>query len=106
MRAYVLLLSGLLCVTNIHAGWFSPDNYWECLLKEMRQVHTDTVAQEVVSACKKRYSLHERVFTKQKQHWFGPHTSSECVLKYGKNIRSELAAKYIQSACYKLYPQH
>ena len=88
----------------VSAGWFSSDNYWECLLKEMQNVQSDTIANEVVEACKERYPFHERVFIEKKRHWFGPKTASACVLKHGKRVQSEVGARYIQSACYKLYP--
>ena len=86
------------------AGWFSPDNYWECLLDEMQNVQSDTIAEEVINACKQRHPFHERVFANKKRSWFGPKSASACVLKYGKRIQTELGARYIQSACYKLYP--
>ncbi len=94
----------LLFFHETHAGWFSPDNYWECLLKKMQHVQSDTIAEEVVSLCKDNHSLHERVFIEKKRPWFGPKTASACVLKYGKHVQTEIGARYIQSACYKLYP--
>lgn len=98
------LIFFVLCPTTSIAGWFSPDNYWECLLKEMQQVQSDTVAEEVVSKCKHDYPIYERVFIEKKRRWFGPKTASMCVLKYGKQVQTEIGARYIQSACYKLYP--
>lgn len=91
--------------SQVNAGWFSPDNYWECLLKNMKSVQSDTIAEEVVSSCKDEYPFHERIFITKKSSWFGPKTASECVLKYGKKVQTELGARYIQSACYKLYPE-
>lgn len=93
-------------VSNANAGWFNPDNYWECLLKEMQHVQSDTIAEEVVDTCKQQYPFHERIFVEKKRSWFGPKTASACVLKYGKHVQTELGARYIQSACYKLYPEN
>ena len=103
---FTVLLLILSCSSGAQAGWFSPDNYWECLLKEMRHVQSDTIAEEVISACKDRYPFHERLFIEKKRSWFGPKSSSACVIKYGKHVQSELGARYIQSACYKLYPEN
>ena len=86
------------------AGWFSADNYWECILDDMQLVQSDTVAQEVVKSCKDQYPFHERIFIEYKHPWFGPKTASQCVLKYGKKIQSEVGARHLQAACYKLYP--
>jgi hypothetical protein len=86
------------------AGWFSEDNYWQCLLDEMRNVQTDTIADEVIAYCKDLHSFHERVFIEKKSSWFGIKTARECSIKHGKNVNSELAARHIQAACYKLYP--
>ena len=100
----ILLALFFLHIPTVSAGWFSPDNYWECLLDEMQQVQSDTIAKEVVDSCKDRYPFHERLFIEKKRSWFGPKTASACVLKYGKRVQSEVGARYIQSACYKLYP--
>ncbi len=102
----LLIVFFIFCLYNSTAvaGWFSPDNYWECLLKDMQDVQTDTVAQTVVDACKQRYPLHERIFIEKKVRWFGPKNAKACVLKYGKGVQTEVGARYIQSACYKLYP--
>jgi hypothetical protein len=87
-----------------HAGWFSPDNYWECLLDDMQNVQSDAIAEEVVSYCKNKFAFHDRIFVEKKRPWFGAKTASTCVLKYGKRVQTEIGARYIQSACYKLYP--
>ena len=86
------------------SGWFGTDNYWECLLKKMPGVQSDTIAEEVVLSCKQEHPFHKRIYIEKKNPWFGPKTASSCVLKYGKEVRSESGARYIQSACYKLYP--
>jgi hypothetical protein len=90
----------------VHAGWFSPDNYWDCILDEMQNVQSDTIAEAVVSSCKDQFAFHDRIFVEKKRRWFGPKTASACVLKYGKRVQSEIGARYIQSACYKLYPDN
>ena len=89
---------------SAYAGWFSPDNYWECILDNMQNVQSDTIAEEVVSSCKENFAFHDRIFVEKKRPWFGPKTASACVLKYGKRVQTEVGARYIQSACYKLYP--
>ena len=101
-----LAIIGYLLVLVMHpsqAGWFRPDNYWECLLDNMRKVQSDAIAQEVIKSCKSQFPFHKRVFIKKKQPWFGVKTASQCVLKHGKNTPSEIAARRIQAACYKLY---
>lgn len=99
----IILLSNV-CVA--HAGWFSQDNYWECLLDDMQDVQSDTIAEEVISSCKDKFAFHDRIFIKKKPPWFGPKTASACALKYGKQVHTEIGARYIQSACYKLYPDN
>ena len=87
----------------VQAGWFRHNSYWQCILKEMQSVNSDTIAHEVVKNCKDEYPFHERIFIEKKRPWFGVKTASQCVLKYGKKVQSEIAAKHIQAACYKLY---
>ena len=87
-----------------HASWFGPDNYWECILDDMQNVQSDTVAEEVVSSCKDKFAFHDRIFIEKKRPWFGPKTASACVIKYGERVQTEIGARYIQSACYKLFP--
>ncbi len=102
LAAVVVVMS----ISPLHAGWFSPDNYWECLLDHMQNVQSDAIAEEVVESCKRDHPFHERIFIEKKQPWFGPKTARACVLKYGKQVQTEVGAKYIQSACYKLYPNN
>ena len=106
MKILVLnLLVVVMLSPPIQAGWFSDDNYWQCLLDDMQDIKSDTVAQELVAHCQQRYPFYTRIFIKKKCPVFGIKTAKECVLKHGKNINSELAARYIQAACYKLYPE-
>ena len=88
------------------SGWFSPDNYWECLLDELQNIQSDTIAEEAVELCKNNFPFHERIFITKKTAWFGPKTAGQCVIKYGKKIKTEVGARYLQSACYKLYPDN
>lgn len=98
----ILCLFYILAPTSA-AGWFSPDNYWECLLDNMHEVQSDAIAEEVIKSCKSAYPIHKRVFVEKKHPWFGAKTASQCVLKHGKKTPSEVAARHIQAACYKLY---
>ena len=103
MERYLVLILYLYS-TSSFAGWFGHDNYWECLLDNLENVQTDTVAKEAVALCKEDYPFYERTFVEKKKPWFGTKSADECVIKYGKHVQSEIAARYIQSACYKLYP--
>lgn len=98
----ILCLFYILPLTS-NAGWFSPDNYWECLLDSMHEVESDAIAEEVIKTCKSAHPFHKRVFVEKKRPWFGVKTASQCVLKHGKKTPSEVAARHIQAACYKLY---
>jgi len=106
----IVLLAAIMSLTTTtttaYAGWFSSNNYWECLLDNMQKVQSDTIAEEVVASCKDKFAFHDRIFIEKKQPWFGPKTASACVLKYGKQVQTEIGARYIQSACYKLYPDN
>lgn len=104
LLALIFILSSLTSIAA--ADWFSPDNYWECLLDDMQNVRSDTIADEVIASCKNQFPFHGRIFIERKRSWFGPKTASTCVLKYGKKVQTEVGAKYIQSACYKLYPDN
>ena len=104
--ALLAIIISLNIASIAYAGWFSSDNYWECILDEMQNVQSDTIAKEVVSSCKHKFAFHDRIFVEKKRPWFGPKTSSACVLKYGKGVQTEFGARYIQSACYKLYPDN
>ena len=85
------------------AGWFGPNNYWECILDNMKNVQSDTIAKEVTSSCKADHPIHTRIFIEKKKPWFGVKTASQCVIKHGKHVKSEFGAEQIQAACYKLY---
>ncbi len=100
----LLFLNLLLPIT--HAKWFGADNYWECILDEMQDVQSDTIAEEAIKSCKNAHPFNERIFIKKKTPWFGVKSASQCVLKYGKKVQSEVGARYIQAACYKLYPSN
>lgn len=101
MRLIFILL--FLASPLSHAGWFSPDNYWECILDNMDQVQSDTIAKQVTKTCKDSYPIHTRIFIEKKKPWFGVKTASQCTIKHGKQVKSEVAAAQIQAACYKLY---
>lgn len=101
-----MIFISLNVIIDTHAGWFGHDNYWDCLLEEMQNVQSDTIAKEVVSSCKDKFAFHDRVFVEKRYPWFGVKTASACVIKYGKRIQTEIGARYIQSACYKLYPEN
>jgi len=103
----VVLLAIIILLNNssiAHASWFGANNYWECIIDNMQNVQSDTIAKEVISSCKNEFAFHDRIFIEKKHPWFGPKTASACVLKYGKRVQTEIGARYIQSACYKLYP--
>ena len=90
--------------STTYAWWFGHNNYWECLLENLEDVQSDTIAQEAINLCKNEYPFYERTFVDKKDPWFGVKTADACTIKYGKQVKSEIAARYIQSACYKLYP--
>ena len=92
--------------SNVHAGWFNEKNYWHCLLEELEEVQSDTVAQQFIDKCKARHPFYTRIWVSKETPLFGVKTAHQCVSHHGKKVNSELAARYIQSACYKLYPEN
>lgn len=87
-----------------HSGWFDKKHYWHCLLEELEEVQSDTIAQDLIDRCKDRYPFYTRIWVAKETPMFGVKTAHQCVSHHGKDIDSELAARYIQAACYKLYP--
>ena len=100
------LFTLLILIPCAQAGWLSEDNYWQCLLDDMHDVKSDTVAAEVIDRCQQRYPFYTRIFINKKRPLLGIKTASECVIARAKNSTSEVAARAIQSACYKLYPEN
>lgn len=89
----------------LHAqcDWFNKKTYWHCLLTNLENVQSNTIAQELIDQCKDRHPFYTRIWISKESPMFGVKTAQECTAHHGKDINSELAARYIQSACYKLY---
>ena len=100
----IIIIVMLMLSLNAHSGWFDKDNYWHCLLAELDDVQSDTIAQELIDRCKGQYPFYTRIWVSKETPLFGVKSANQCVSHYGKEINSELAARYIQAACYKLYP--
>lgn len=96
----------LMIPLHAHCDWFDKKTYWHCLLTELNDVQSDTVAQELIDLCKDRYPFYTRIWIRKESPIFGVKTAQACTAHHGRDINSELAARYIQSACYKLYPDN
>lgn len=64
-RSLLVLLLLALPLSSVHAQWFGPDNYDECILEGMKGVTSDLAAAEIRQACRRKFnqksSLPERV---------------------------------------------
>lgn len=52
LAALVLLA---LIANPIHAGWFGPGNYDECVLENMKGVQSERAAREISFACRRQF---------------------------------------------------
>jgi hypothetical protein len=78
------------------AGIFSPDDYNDCIFKNMKTVENNIAVFDIQSACKSKFPKEP---PKGASGLFGPKSYADCVLKYSKGIKFPLAQGIIESTC-------
>ena len=78
------------------AGIFSPDDYYECVFKNLRDVENDIAALSTNKSCIDKFPGKRK---KGHSGLFGPKNKNDCFLKYSKGVKNELAVIFIESAC-------
>lgn len=63
MKTLPIALLFILTVTTVQAGWFGPNNYEECVLKNMKGVNSDVAARIVRNACLEKFPSSEKVYS-------------------------------------------
>jgi hypothetical protein len=79
-----ILVLPLLCLCgSVHAGWFGPKNYDECILENMKGVTLRQAVWAIQNSCRAKFP--EACYAWQKEH-----------PKQRKNLFDNLDAKYAQ----------
>jgi hypothetical protein len=78
------------------AGIFSPDDYNECVLKNIKNAKNILAIVETESACKSKFPNKTK---KGPSGIFGPKNYGDCILKYGKGLTDMYATSIITNAC-------
>ena len=88
---FLFLFSG-----SSSAGIFSPDDYYECVFKNMRNVENDFAAINSNKSCANKFPGKRK---KGNSGLFGPKNKNDCFLKYSKEVKNFFAVRFIKSAC-------
>ncbi len=78
------------------SGLFGPNDYNECILKNMKDATGIISALNIRKACESKFPDKEK---KGSSSWFGPKNYGDCILKYNKGLKEETAAIFVQRAC-------
>ena len=97
IKPLILILTFLFLFSgSSSAGIFSPDDYYECIFKNMRDVENDLAATLTFSSCWKKFPGELK---KGPSGFFGPKNKNDCILKHTKGVKNEYAVIFIQTAC-------
>jgi hypothetical protein len=100
---FLLALTFLFLFSGIsQAGMFSPNDYNECIFKNMKHAKNRLSALTTYMACKKKFPDEPN---KGPSGMFGPQDYSECVLKHNKGVENQYASLVIQQACLKKFKE-
>ncbi len=88
---FLILFSG----TSL-AGIFSPDDYNECVFKNIKNAKNILAIGNVEKACKSKFPNKTKKGT---SGIFGPKNYGDCILKYGKGLTDMYASSIITNAC-------
>ena len=88
---FLFLFSG-----SSSAGIFSPDDYYECVFKNLRDVENDIAAINTNKSCADKFPGKGG---KGNSGLFGPKNKNDCFLKYSKGVKNDFAIIFIKSAC-------
>jgi hypothetical protein len=85
------------------AGIFSPNDYNECIFKNMKNAKNIMAILNVQSACKSKFPKKSK---KGPSGIFGPKNYGDCILEYGKGLTDMTASSYIMSSCRDKFPSN
>ena len=78
------------------AGIFSPDDWTECVFKNIENIKNKVSVVNTFKACRSKFPNKP---IKGNSGIFGPKNYDDCILKYGKEVEISSASKLIQLAC-------
>jgi len=78
------------------AGIFSPDDWTECVFKNIDNLKNDVSVKNTFLACQSKF---KNKIIKGNLGIFGPKNYNDCILKYGKEVHLSMASRLIQIAC-------
>ena len=94
---FLFALTFLLLFSAVsEAGMFSPNDYNECIFKNMKHAKNRLSALSTFKACISKFPGKPK---KGPSGMFGPQNYDECVLKYNKGVENEYASLVITVAC-------
>lgn len=99
LLAIALLL--LFCGSS-QAGIFSPDDYYECIFKNMKHAKNKITVYTTLRACKSKFPNKP---IKATPDMFEPDNYNDCVLKHNKGVENGYAAIEIQQACLQKFKE-
>ena len=88
---FLFLFSG-----SSSAGLFSPDDYNECIFKNMRHAKNKISIKNTWDVCQSKFP---NLPKKGPSGMFGPNNYSDCVLKYNEGVENSFASVLIQQSC-------
>ena len=88
---FLFLFSG-----SSSAGLFSPDDWTECVFKNVNKLSNRVSAGSTLLACRSKFP--EKPI-KGNSGLFGPKNYDDCILNYGNEVTSPSGSKLIMMAC-------
>jgi hypothetical protein len=78
------------------AGLFSPDDWTECVFKNVNKLSNSVSAGSTLLACRSKFPQKP---IKGNSGIFGPKNYDDCILKYGNEVTSPSGSRLIIMAC-------
>ena len=88
---FLFLFSG-----SSSAGIFSPDDWTECVFKNVNKLSNRVSAGSTLLACRSKFPQKP---IKGNSGIFGPKNYDDCILKYGNEVTSPAGSRLIIMAC-------
>ena len=92
----------LLFGNSSKAEIFSPDDYYECILKNMKHAKNRLSAFTTLRACKSKFPNKPK---KAPSGMFEPDNYNDCVLKHNEGVENSYASLVIQQACLQKFKE-
>ncbi|MBF0398611.1 MAG: hypothetical protein HQK78_17685 [Desulfobacterales bacterium] len=88
---FFVLFCFLVCVPNIIAGWFGPDNFEECIQINQKKSSSKLAARAIHLACTKKFTEKTEI------------EYANCIIEHVGNTASDLGVRAIVEACANIY---